>query len=115
MSLRSTPPWWKASRDRDSATDAKRGKIESSRMMMTVGQMKSHRAAPSERHASSVSAARRVARAVRADPGGAGLTGCSSIELPLDAEAGDIRSQLGILAGLLADGVPAIRDRLLGS
>ena len=51
--------------------------------------MNSHRAAPSERHAPSVSVARRVARTRRADPVGIGSGGSRSRELPLDAEAGE--------------------------
>ena len=43
----------------DRATEATSGKIDRTRMRRTVGQMNSHLAAPSERHAPSVSVARR--------------------------------------------------------
>src|SRR5437867_11705696 len=114
MNLRSTPPWRKASLERDSATEATSGKIERTRMSRTVGQMNNHLAAPSERQASSVSAARRVARPRSADPPGTGFSGFSSSELSLDAKAGDVSSELAVLSGLVRDGVPTIRDGPLG-
>src|SRR6266550_2239948 len=115
MNLRSTPPWLNASRESDNATDATSGKIESARMRSTVGQMNSHRAAPSERHAPSVPVARRVARTRRADPDGIGSGGSRSSELSLDAETGDIGSELLVLSGLVGDRVPTLGDGLLGA
>src|SRR5258706_11483565 len=114
MNLRSTPPWWNASLESDNAIEATSGKIERTRMRSTVGQMNSHLAAPSDRHESSVSVARRVARARRADPDGTGPLGPGSNELSLDAEAGDIGSELLVLSGLVGDGIPAVRDFRLG-
>src|SRR5580765_4523767 len=114
MNLRSTPPWWNASLESDRAIEATSGKIERMRMRSTVGQMNNHLAAPSERHASSVSVARRAARARRTDPEGTGPVGPGSNELSLDAEAGDIGSELLVLSGLVGDGIPAVRDGRLG-
>src|SRR5437773_107094 len=115
MSLRSTPPWWNASLDRDRATDATRGKIDRTRMRSTAGQMNSHLAAPSERHAPSVPVAWRAALTRRADPEGTGSWGAASIELSLDAKTGDVGSELLVLSGLVGDGIPSVRDRLLGA
>src|SRR5215212_1261028 len=115
MILRSTPPWWKASLPSDSATDATSGKIERTRIRRTADQMNSHLAAPSDRHASAVWAARRVARARRADPEGTGSRGSSSSELSLDAKAGDVGSELLVLPDLFRDGIPPVRDGLLGA
>src|SRR3954454_19646076 len=81
-------------------TDAIRGNSERHRMTMTVGQMNSHLAEPSDFHAPSVVDARRVAR---------------SIELALDAKARDVRSELLVLAHLVGDRVPAIGDGLAGT
>src|SRR3954447_13148933 len=115
MSLRSTPPWWNASLASDRATDAISGKIDRMRMSRTAGQMNSHLAAPSDRHASSVSVARRAARPRRADPVGIGSSGCASSELPLDAKTGDIGSELLVPSDLVGDGIPPVHDRLLGA
>src|SRR3954454_11571040 len=100
MNLRSTPPRWKLSRDSESASEATSGNSDRNRMTRTVGQMNTHLAAPSERHPPSVVGARRVT---------------PSIALPLDAKAGDVRSELLVLPGLVRDRVPAVRDRLLGA
>src|SRR4029079_5037787 len=114
MNLRSTPPWWNASLESDRATEATSGKIERTRMRRTAGQMKSHLAAPSERQAPSVSVARRVARTRRADPVGTGSRGSSSSELSLDAKTGGVGSELLVLSDLVGDGIPTVRDGLLG-
>jgi hypothetical protein len=79
---------------------------------MTAGQMRTHLAAPSDRHAPSVFDARSVARTRRAGPLGTGPPGSVSTTLSLDAKAGDIGSELLVLARLVGDAVPAIRDRL---
>src|SRR5678815_3834368 len=97
------------------AIDATRGKIERTRMRSTAGQMKSHLAAPSERQAPSVSVARRAARTRRADPDGTGSSGSSSNALSLDAKTGDVGSELLVLSGLVGDGIPSVRDCLLGA
>src|SRR6476661_9780790 len=114
MNLRSTPPWWNPSLERDRAIEATRGKIDRTRMRMTAGQMNSHLAAPSERHESRVSVALRVARPRRADPVRTGSPGCRSGELALDAKTGDVGSELLVLSDFVGDGIPPIRDRLLG-
>src|SRR5436309_758979 len=84
------------------------------RMRRTVGQMNSHLAAPSERHAPREEIARCVARAPRADRPGIGSSGSRSMDLPLDAKAGDIGLELLVLACLVRDGIPAVGDLLLG-
>ena len=76
MNLRSIPPLLNASLESERATDAISGNSERHRMTMTVGQMNSHLAAPSERMAPSVVDARREIRPVA---------------LALDAKAGDVR------------------------
>src|SRR6476661_9900504 len=101
MNLRSTPPWWNASLESDRATEATRGKIERTRIRRTAGQMNSHLAAPSERHASSVSVARRAALPRRADPEGTGSSGWSSSGLSLDAKTRDVGSELLVLSDLV--------------
>jgi len=105
----------KARRDSDRATDATSGKIDRTRIRRTVGQMKSHLAAPSERHASRVEVARRVARCRRADPEGTGSSGIKSSELSLDAKTRDVGGQLTVPSGLVRYGIPAIGDGLLGA
>ena len=70
-------------------------------MSKTAGQMKSHLAAPSERHAPSVSVARREAAPRRADPLWTGSRGSSSMGLLLDAKTGDVGSELLVLADLV--------------
>src|SRR5437763_647589 len=77
--------------------------------------MKSHLAAPSERHASRVSVARREAVRRGAGPVRPGSRGGSSIELLLDAKAGDVGSELLVLSGLIGDLVPTVGDGLLGA
>jgi hypothetical protein len=62
MNLRSTPPWWKARLESDSASEATSGNSDRMRMNRTVGQMNSQRAARSERHAPSDVIARRGSR-----------------------------------------------------
>ena len=62
----------KTSFETDSATEATSGKSDRTRMRMTAGQMNSHLAAPSERHAPSVSVAMRAAVRRGAGPGGTG-------------------------------------------
>src|SRR4051794_39050103 len=109
------PPWWNASFENDSATEAMRGKIDRARIRRTAGQMNSHLAAPSERHASRVSVARRVARPRSADPVRIGSPGCTSGELALDAKTGDVGGELLVLPGLIGDRIPPVRDRLLGA
>src|SRR5215211_365905 len=118
MSLRSMPPWWNASFENDRATEATSGKIERTRIRRTAGQMKSHLAAPSERQASSVSVARRRAaerRSRSADPARTGSPGSSFNELSLDAKAGDVGSELLVPSDLVGDGIPPVRDGLLGA
>src|SRR5437667_12894798 len=100
MSLRSTPPWWNASLDWDRATDATRGKIDRTRMRSTAGQMNSHLAAPSERHAPSVPGGWGAALTRGADPEGTGSWGAAAIELSLDALTGDAGSELCRLSRL---------------
>src|SRR6478672_7192005 len=112
MNVRSMPPLWKASLETDRATDAMSGKIDRNRMTMTVGQMKTQRAAPSERQAPSEVVARRMARARRAGPSWIGPPGSVSMTLSLDAKAGDVGSELLVLPGLVGDAIPAVRDRL---
>src|SRR4051812_29111265 len=114
MNVRSTPPLWNASLESDRATDATSGKIDRNRMTRTVGQMKTHRAAPSERQAPSEVVARRMARARRAGPSWIDSPGSVSMTLSLDAKAGDVCSELLVLPGLVGDGVPSVRDRLAG-
>jgi hypothetical protein len=101
--------------DRERASEATNGKIDRKRMTMTAGQMKTHLAAPSDRHAPRVSDARWVARTRRAGPLGIGPPGSVSTTLSLDAKAGDIGSELLVLARVVGDAVPAVRDRLLGA
>src|SRR6478752_4652560 len=84
-------------------------------MTMTAGQMRTHLAAPSDRHAPRVLDARWVARTRRAGPSGTRPPGSVSTTLSLDAKAGDIGSELLVLARLVGDAVPAIGDRLLGA
>src|SRR5438874_2657602 len=84
--------------------------IHRNRMTMTAGQMKTQRAAPSDRQAPRVSAARRVARVRSAGPSGTGASDSASTTLSLDAKAGDIGAELGVLARLVRDPVPAIGD-----
>src|SRR5262245_20130331 len=100
MTWRSTPPLWKLSFEIDSATEPSSGNSDRHRMTMTVGQMNSHLAAPSERQAPSVEDARRETR---------------SNELALDAKARDVGGELLVLADLVGDLVPAVRDGLLGA
>src|SRR6266480_6551832 len=110
-----TPPGTKTSFERDRAIEATRGKRERARIRRTAGQMNSHRAAPSERQAPSVSVARRTAVRRGAGPGRPGSRGGSSIELFLDAKTGDVGSELLVLPGLVGDAVPAVGDGLLGA
>ena len=56
-----------------------------------------------------------MARTRRAGPLGSGPPGSVIYELSLDAKAGDIGSELLVLAGVVGDVVPAIRDGLLGA
>src|SRR6266581_1429141 len=115
MKLRSMWPGLKTSFETESATDATRGKSERARIRRTAGQMKSHLAAPSERHAPNVSVARRAAVRREAGPGGPGSRGGSSTVLLLDAKTGDVGSELLVLSGLVGDLVPAVGDGLLGA
>src|SRR5579859_1850838 len=115
MKLRSTPPALKTSFEKDRAIETTSGKTDRARMSRTAGQMKSHLAAPSERQAPRVSAARRAAWPRRADPTGTGSRGSVSTELLLDAKTGDIGSELLVLPDLVGDRVPAIPDGLLGA
>src|SRR5260221_3661898 len=108
MKSSSTPPGLKTSFETDKAIDATSGKTDSARMSRTAGQMKNQRAAPSERHAPSVSDARRVARPARSGPVRTG-SGSRSIGL-LGAKTGDVRGELLVLSDLVSDRVPAIGD-----
>src|ERR687885_1376793 len=85
------------------------------RMRRTAGQMNSHLAAPSDRHTPRTWTAPRVARSRRADPGRIGSGDFRSNGLSLDAKAGDVRSELLVLARVVGDLVPAVDDGLLGT
>src|SRR4051812_21091730 len=111
MNVRSTRPGLKTSFETDRATDATSGKIESARIRRTAGQTKSQRAAPSDRHAPSVSVARDRARVRRrvggAEPVRLGSSAAGAVLL-LDAKTGHVRGELLVLSDGVGDLVPAV-------
>src|SRR5689334_23268982 len=116
MKLRLTPPGVNTSFENERASEPTSGKIDRPRMNSTAGQMKTQRAAPSERHAPSGLATRRVAEEM---DGSVWVDGPPSeiwIELPLDAKTRHVGGQLGVLAASrrVRDLVPAVRDGLFG-
>src|SRR5438046_1751690 len=113
MNDRSTWPGLKTSFETDRASDATRGNSERARIRRTAGQMNSHLAAPSDRHAPRALVARSAAARRGAGPARPGSGGCSSNGLLLDAKTRDVCGELLVLAGRVGDPVPAIGDGLL--
>src|SRR5262245_22628301 len=117
MKERATPPGVKTSFERDNATEATSGNSERQRTRITAGQMKSQRAAPSERQAPRRSAVRWRIPAVRGagPPMRPGSGGGGATVLLLDAKTRDVRCELLVLSGLVRDLVPAVGNGLLGA
>src|SRR6188472_2353283 len=107
-------PCWNTRFETDSTSDAASGKIDSSRMTRTAGQMNSHLASASERNTPRDVSPRRVDSApgagpLRSDPRGSICQGLS-----VDGEAGVIGRQLCFATAgcLVSDLVPAVGDLL---
>src|SRR6476469_6998770 len=105
-------PCWNTRFETDSTSDATSGKIDSSRMTRTAGQMNSHLASASERNTPRDVSPRRVDSApgpgpIRSDPRGSICQGLS-----VDGEAGVVRRQLRVATLLVGDRVPGVGDLL---